>query len=191
MKTSAARAGSTWRQCLVASARATSIATPSPIMRRTSGTSSGWQPKSASMELMAAARSAALSISVPSRSKTMSEGDMCRTLASVRPRPAAAPRRDGLKIAALLHMSQRTHKDRTTLDYVRPGAEDRGRLRETFDFNDLNRDGRLTLGEFIRFMESVDENVTSPECEIGFDEIDTNRDGAIGFEEFYEWWTRG
>jgi Ca2+-binding EF-hand superfamily protein len=40
-------------------------------------------------------------------------------------------------------------------------------------------------------MESVDENVTSPECEIGFDEIDTNRDGAIGFEEFYEWWTRG
>jgi Ca2+-binding EF-hand superfamily protein len=86
-------------------------------------------------------------------------------------------------------MSERTRKDRTTLDYVRPGSEERGRLRETFDFNDINRDGRLTLGEFIRFMESVDENLTSQECEIGFDEVDTNHDGAIGFDEFYEWWT--
>jgi Ca2+-binding EF-hand superfamily protein len=87
-------------------------------------------------------------------------------------------------------MSERTRKDRTSLDYVRPGAEERGRLRETFDFNDINKDGRLTLGEFIRFMESVDESVTSAECEIGFDEVDTNRDGAIEFDEFYEWWTR-
>lgn len=87
-------------------------------------------------------------------------------------------------------MSERTRKDRTTLDYVRPGAEERGRLRETFDFNDANKDGRLTLGEFIRFMESVDENVTATECEIGFDEIDTNRDGALEFDEFYDWWTR-
>ncbi len=81
-------------------------------------------------------------------------------------------------------------KDRTTLDYVRPGSEERGRLRETFDFNDVNRDGRLTLGEFIRFMETVDENISSPECEIGFDEIDANRDGAIEFEEFFDWWTK-
>jgi Ca2+-binding EF-hand superfamily protein len=87
-------------------------------------------------------------------------------------------------------MSEHTRKDRTTLDYVRPGSEERGRLRETFDFNDINRDGRLTLGEFIRFMEAIDENLTSEECEIGFEEIDTNHDGAIGFEEFYTWWTR-
>ena len=87
-------------------------------------------------------------------------------------------------------VSERTRKDRTTLDYVRPGAEERGRLREAFDFNDANKDGRLTLGEFIRFMESVDENMTATECEIGFDEIDTNRDGAIEFDEFHAWWTR-
>lgn len=87
-------------------------------------------------------------------------------------------------------MSEHPRKDRTTLDYIRPGAEERGRLRETFDFNDVNKDGRLTLGEFIRFMESVDENLTSAECEIGFDAVDTDRDGAIGFEEFYAWWTR-
>jgi Ca2+-binding EF-hand superfamily protein len=81
-------------------------------------------------------------------------------------------------------------RDRTTLDYVQPGAEQRGRLREDFDFNDLNRDGHLTLGEFIRFMRGADENMTAEECQIGFDEIDTNRDGAIGFDEFFAWWTQ-
>jgi len=80
-------------------------------------------------------------------------------------------------------------KDRTTHDYIRPGIEQRGRLHEDFNFNDLNKDGRLTLGEFIRFMESVDENITAEECQIGFDEIDSNRDGAIEFNEFIAWWT--
>ena len=81
-------------------------------------------------------------------------------------------------------------RDRTTLDYVRPGAEELGRLRESFDFNDLNKDGRLTFGEFLRFMRDADENITAEECQIGFDEIDVNRDGAIGFDEFFAWWTQ-
>ena len=80
-------------------------------------------------------------------------------------------------------------RDRTTLDYVKPGAEERGRLRESFDSFDLNHDGRLTLGEFIRFMEDLDENLTAEDCQIGFDEIDGNRDGAIEFDEFAAWWT--
>jgi Ca2+-binding EF-hand superfamily protein len=71
---------------------------------------------------------------------------------------------------------------------VKPGAEERGRLREDFDFNDLNHDGLLTLGEFIRYMRAIDENMTTEECQIGFDEIDRNRDGAINFEEFLDWW---
>jgi calmodulin len=99
------------------------------------------------------------------------------------------PRREQNLLAASA-MSERTRKDRTTLDYVRPGSEERGRLRESFDANDLNRDGRLTLGEFIRFMQALDENLTSEECQIGFDAIDGTRDGAIDFEEFYAWWTR-
>ena len=81
-------------------------------------------------------------------------------------------------------------RDRTTLDYVKPGAEERGRLREDFDFNDLNHDGRLTLGEFIRFMENLDENITAEECQIGFDEIDLDRSGTITFDEFHAWWTK-
>jgi calmodulin len=86
-------------------------------------------------------------------------------------------------------MSVHERRDRTTLDYVRPGAEERGRLHEDFQFNDLNRDGRLTLGEFIRFMANADEELTTEDCEIGFEEIDTNRDGVIDFDEFLRWWT--
>lgn len=82
-----------------------------------------------------------------------------------------------------------SERDRTTLDYVKPGSEEHGRLREDFDYNDLNKDGRLTLGEFIRFMKAVDENVTTEECQVGFDEIDTDRDGAIEFNEFEAWWS--
>ncbi len=80
-------------------------------------------------------------------------------------------------------------RDRTTLDYVKPGTEERGRLREDFDANDVNHDGRLTLGEFIRFMQTLDENITTEECQIGFDEIDADRNGTITFEEFFAWRT--
>ena len=80
-------------------------------------------------------------------------------------------------------------KDRTVRDYIQPGTEQRGRLHEDFAFNDLNNDGHLTLGEFIRFMKGVDENLTTEECEIGFSEIDANGDGAIEFDEFLRWWT--
>ena len=80
-------------------------------------------------------------------------------------------------------------RDRTTLDSVQPGSRQRGRLREGFEFNDLNRDGRLTLGEFLRFMGQVDEDMTTEECQIAFDEIDLNRDGSIDFDEFVAWWT--
>lgn len=82
-------------------------------------------------------------------------------------------------------------RDPRTLDNVRPGAEQRRRLREEFDFNDLNRDGRLTLGEFIRLMRNTDEEMTAEECQIGFDEIDANRDGLIDFGEFVAWWNDG
>jgi Ca2+-binding EF-hand superfamily protein len=80
-------------------------------------------------------------------------------------------------------------RDRTKLDSVRQGSRQRGRLREGFDFNDLNRDGRLTLGEFLRFMGQVDEDMTTEECQIAFDKIDLNRDGSIDFDEFVAWWT--
>jgi Ca2+-binding EF-hand superfamily protein len=80
-------------------------------------------------------------------------------------------------------------RDRTTLDYVSPGAEDRGRMREDFDFNDQNKDGMLSLGEFIRFMKTLDDEISTEECEVGFEVIDVNKDGGITFDEFSAWWT--
>ena len=64
----------------------------------------------------------------------------------------------------------------------------RARLHANFDSNDLNHDGRLTLGEFIHFLGSTDEEMTAEEYQTAFDEIDTNRDGLIDFAQFLTWW---
>jgi Ca2+-binding EF-hand superfamily protein len=68
---------------------------------------------------------------------------------------------------------------------------DRGQhahLRADFDSNDVNHDGRLTLDEFIRFVENSDEEMTTEECQTAFDEIDTNGDGLIDFAHLLAWW---
>ncbi|HLZ96513.1 MAG TPA: EF-hand domain-containing protein [Steroidobacteraceae bacterium] len=78
---------------------------------------------------------------------------------------------------------------RTTWDNDRPGTEQSGRLKGDFDFNDLNRETPMSLGEFVRLMGTLDEDMTPEECQIGFDEIDTDRDGLIDFQEFIAWWT--
>jgi calmodulin len=62
------------------------------------------------------------------------------------------------------------------------------RLRGSFDTQDLNRDGRLTLGEFMRLMNSTDAQMSAEECQIAFDEIDTDRDGLVDFAQFLVWW---
>ncbi|MFO7277982.1 MAG: EF-hand domain-containing protein [Pseudomonadota bacterium] len=79
-------------------------------------------------------------------------------------------------------------RDRTVRDYIRPGTEELTRLREDFNFNDANRDGKITFGEFVRLMSALEAGLTAEECRIGFDEIDTDNDGAIDFEEFAAWW---
>jgi calmodulin len=80
-------------------------------------------------------------------------------------------------------------QDRTVRDYIRPGSEERTRLREDFDFNDSNKDGRISLGEFVRLMSAMEAGMTAEECRIGFEQIDANGDGAIEFDEFAAWWT--
>ena len=53
----------------------------------------------------------------------------------------------------------------------RANAQDKAWLWTVFDRHDLNRDGRLTLGEFIRLTRWLDDSVSTEECEAAFDSI--------------------
>jgi Ca2+-binding EF-hand superfamily protein len=62
-------------------------------------------------------------------------------------------------------------------------------LRESFDYNDPNQDGRIDFGEFREMLAQLDARVSPEEARIGFTEIDTDDDGAIDFAEFADWWS--
>lgn len=64
-------------------------------------------------------------------------------------------------------------------------------LRDDFDFNDANRDGRIQYGEFLALIGDLEANMSDDVARIGFEELDSDRDGSIGFDEFVAWWTRG
>lgn len=68
--------------------------------------------------------------------------------------------------------------------------EQMNELREDFDFNDVNHDGRIQFQEFVALLDGLEAEVSEEEALVGFDEIDTDDDGAIGFDEFVAWWTR-
>jgi Ca2+-binding EF-hand superfamily protein len=80
-------------------------------------------------------------------------------------------------------MSERTTHDPGSVTHRREA-----RLRGSFDTQDVNRDGRLTLGEFMRFIGSTDAQIPTEECQIAFDEIDTDHDGLVDFAQFLVWW---
>lgn len=71
-----------------------------------------------------------------------------------------------------------------------PSREQLDELREDFDFNDANRDGRIQFPEFAALLGGLEAGMSDEEARIGFDEIDTDDDGVIGFDEFVAWWTR-
>lgn len=62
-------------------------------------------------------------------------------------------------------------------------------LREDFDFNDANHDGRIQYREFVALLGGLEAGMPDEEARIGFGEIDTDDDGVIGFDEFVAWWT--
>jgi calmodulin len=62
-------------------------------------------------------------------------------------------------------------------------------LREDFDFNDTDHDGRINHHEFVELIELLDENMDAASLRVGFREIDIDHDGAITFDEFVDWWT--
>lgn len=62
-------------------------------------------------------------------------------------------------------------------------------LREAFDYNDRDSDGRISLSEFIDMLDELEAEMSNEDAQIGFQDIDTNDDGLIDFEEFVAWWS--
>jgi calmodulin len=71
----------------------------------------------------------------------------------------------------------------------RPNEEELDELREAFDYNDRDNDGRIQLDEFAAMLDELEADMSGNEIEIGFKDIDTNDDGLIDFGEFVDWWT--
>jgi calmodulin len=71
----------------------------------------------------------------------------------------------------------------------RPNEEALDELREAFDYNDRDGDGRIQLDEFSDMLDELEAGMSGKEIEIGFKDIDTNDDGLIDFEEFVAWWS--
>jgi Ca2+-binding EF-hand superfamily protein len=61
-------------------------------------------------------------------------------------------------------------------------------LRDSFEYNDRDGDGRIDLGEFASMLDELGAEVDANEARVGFTAIDSDRDGAIEFDEFVDWW---
>jgi Ca2+-binding EF-hand superfamily protein len=61
-------------------------------------------------------------------------------------------------------------------------------LKESFEYNDSNRDGKIDFDEFMSMLDDLEADIDEEAARIGFRAIDTDRDGAVGLDEFVEWW---
>jgi Ca2+-binding EF-hand superfamily protein len=61
-------------------------------------------------------------------------------------------------------------------------------IEELFEQNDTDGNGDIDFDEFAALMCDLDERMSPPSLEIGFREIDVNKDGRINFGEFLDWW---
>jgi Ca2+-binding EF-hand superfamily protein len=62
-------------------------------------------------------------------------------------------------------------------------------LKESFEYNDSNEDGRIDFDEFMSMLNDLEADIDETAARIGFRTIDTDRDGAVGLDEFVEWWS--
>jgi calmodulin len=104
----------------------------------------------------------------------------------VRGHPSADP--GHLRIAqSVAEVLQSAHRTRSIA--VNELSQDQlEELREDFEFNDSNGDGRIEYDEFRELLEFLEADMSNNEARTGFAAIDTDHDGAIEFDEFVAWW---
>jgi Ca2+-binding EF-hand superfamily protein len=66
--------------------------------------------------------------------------------------------------------------------------EERRELKEAFDFNDSDSNGKIDFVEFVAMLDGLEAGIDTAEAQLGFAEVDTDSDGMISFDEFIEWW---
>jgi len=62
-------------------------------------------------------------------------------------------------------------------------------LLQQFAVADRDDDGRIDFAEFKLLLDGLDAAMSIEEMQIGFGEVDANRDGLIDCREFVDWWT--
>jgi Ca2+-binding EF-hand superfamily protein len=80
-------------------------------------------------------------------------------------------------------------EERHRMAKSKPNEEELDELREAFDYNDRDGDGRIQVDEFSDMLDELEADMSEKEIEIGFKDIDTNDDGLIDFAEFVAWWS--
>jgi len=61
-------------------------------------------------------------------------------------------------------------------------------IEELFEQNDTDGNGDIDFAEFSALLADLDPQMPRAALEVGFRDIDTNKDGRINFDEFIEWW---
>jgi Ca2+-binding EF-hand superfamily protein len=61
-------------------------------------------------------------------------------------------------------------------------------IEELFEQNDTDGNGDIDFDEFTALIRDLDEPMSQHTLDIGFREIDTDKDGRINFGEFLVWW---
>ena len=74
--------------------------------------------------------------------------------------------------------------------HAMPKSEVLQELQDDFGFADSDHDGHIDFGEFTALMENLGAEMSGTDLQIGFQEIDTDRNGRIGLTEFIAWWTQ-
>ena len=62
-------------------------------------------------------------------------------------------------------------------------------LRREFKRVDRDLDERISYAEFKNLLEGLDAEMSEQEMQVGFHEVDTDKDGKIDLQEFVAWWT--